>query len=101
MPQVISKDGTTIAYDRIGHGPAVVIVGGILGDRSQQAGVAQLLASHFSVYNFDRRGRREGGDTPPDAVQLGVGDIPAILDAGGGTALVYGTSGCLGLCRGA
>ncbi len=98
MPQVISKDGTTIAYDRIGHGPAVVIVGGILGDRSQQAGLAQLLASHFTVYNFDRRGRGESGDTPPYAVEREVEDIAAILDAAGGSAFVYGTSGCAALC---
>lgn len=65
MPQVASNDGTTIAYDNIGQGPAVVIVGGVLGDRSQQAGLARLLAEHFTVYNFDRRGHGESGFTPP------------------------------------
>jgi alpha-beta hydrolase superfamily lysophospholipase len=98
MPQVTSKDGTTIVYDRIGRGPAVIIVGGILGDRSQQAGLAQLLAEHFMVYNFDRRGRGESGDTPPYAVEREVEDIAAILDAAGGAAFVYGTSGCAVLC---
>ncbi len=52
MPQVTSKDGTTIVYDRIGQGPAVVIVGGVLGDRSQQAGLARLLAEHFTVLSL-------------------------------------------------
>ncbi len=98
MPQVTSKDGTAIAYDRIGQGPAVVIVGCVLGDRSQQAPLAQLLASHFTVYNFDRRGRGESGDTPPYAVEREVEDIAAILDAAGGSAFVYGTSGCAVLC---
>ena len=98
MPQVTSKDGTTIAYDRIGQGPAVVIVGGILGDRSQQADLAQLLASHFTVYNFDRRGRGESGFTPPYAVEREVEDIAAMLEAAGGSAFVYGTSGCAVLC---
>jgi len=98
MPQVTSKDGTTITYDRIGQGPAVVIVGGILGDRSQQAPLAQLLASHFAVYNFDRRGRGESGDTPPYAVEREVEDIEAMLNAAGGSAFVYGTSGCAALC---
>jgi len=98
MPQVTSKDGTTIVYDRIGRGPAVIIVGGILGDRSQQAGLAQLLAEHFMVYNFDRRGRGESGDTPPYAVEREVEDIAAILDVAGGAAFVYGTSGCAALC---
>ncbi|HEU5379451.1 MAG TPA: alpha/beta hydrolase [Ktedonobacteraceae bacterium] len=98
MPWVTSKDGTSIAYDRLGQGPAVVIVGGVLGDRSQQASLAQLVASHFTVYNFDRRGRGESGETPPYAVEREVEDIAAILDAAGGSALVYGTSGCAVLC---
>ena len=75
MPQVTSKDGTTIAYDRNRQGQAVVIVGGVLGDRSQQAQLAQLLASHFTVYNFDRRGRGKSGDTPPYAVEREVEDL--------------------------
>ena len=97
MKHITSKDGTTIAYDQLGQGPALVIVGGILGDRSQQAGLAQLLAEHFTVYNFDRRGRGESGDTPPYAVEREVEDIAAILDAAGGSAFVYGTSGCAAL----
>jgi len=95
MPQVPSKDGTTIAYDQIGQGPAVVIVGGILGDRSQQAPLAQLLASHFTVYNFDRRGRGGSGFTPPYAVER---EVEAMLNAAGGSAYIYGTSGCAVLC---
>lgn len=94
MPQVTSKDGTTIVYDRIGQGPAVVIVGGVLGDRSQQAGLARLLAEHCTVYNFDRRGHGESGFTPPYAVEREVEDIAALLDVAGGSACVYGTSGC-------
>jgi pimeloyl-ACP methyl ester carboxylesterase len=94
MPQVTSKDGTTIAYDRIGQGPALVIVGGVLGDRSQQAPLAQLLASHFTVYNYDRRGRGESGFTAPYAVEREVFDLEAMLDSAGGSAYVYGTSGC-------
>ncbi len=98
MPQVTSKDGTIIAYDRIDQGPAVVIVGGILGDHSQQADLAQLLASHFTVYNFDRRGRGESGDALPYAVEREVEDLEAMLNAAGGSAFVYGTSGCAVLC---
>lgn len=94
MQHVTSKDGTIIAFDKIGQGPALILVGGILGDHSQQAGLAQLLAEHFTVYNFDRRGRGESGDTPPYAVEREVEDIAAILDAAGGSAFVYGTSGC-------
>jgi pimeloyl-ACP methyl ester carboxylesterase len=94
MPQVTSKDGTIIAYDRIGQGPAVIIACGVLSDRSQHAGLAQLLADHFTVYNFDRRGHGESGDTPPYAVDREVEDIAALIDAAGGSACVYGTSSC-------
>ena len=94
LMQTYSKDGTIIAYEQSGQGPALVIVGGILGDRSQQARLAQLLASHFTVYNFDRRGRGERGVNPLYAVEREVEDIAAILDAAGGSAFVYGTSGC-------
>jgi pimeloyl-ACP methyl ester carboxylesterase len=93
-PSVTSKDGTSIAFDRLGNGPAVVLVGGILGDRSQQAPVAELLAARFTVLNYDRRGRGESGDTPPYAVEREIEDLEAVIDAAGGSAMVYGTSGC-------
>jgi pimeloyl-ACP methyl ester carboxylesterase len=91
--QVKSKDGTVIAYEKSGHGPAVVIVGGVLGDRSQQAPVAELLAKDFTVLNFDRRGHGESEDKEPYAVEREVEDIDALLKEAGGSAFVYGTSG--------
>ena len=94
MQYITSKDGTRIAYEQSGQGPAVVIVGGILGDHFQQTGLAHLLTEHFTVYNFDRRGRGESGFTPPYAVEREVEDIAAMLDAADGSAFVYGTSGC-------
>src|SRR2546423_11503346 len=100
--QVRSKDGTAIAYDKSGQGPAVVIVGGVLGDRSQQSAVAELLAKDFTVFNFDRRAHGESGDTPPYAVEREIEDIDAGIQAAGGSALVYCTS-CPGVaaCPGA
>src|SRR5260370_36900047 len=70
------------------------MVGGLVARRSQKAGMAQLLASLFTVYNFDRRGHGESGDNPPYAVEREVEDIAAILDVAGGSAFVYVTSGC-------
>ena len=93
MQYVISKDGTRIAYEQSGQGPALVIVCGALGDHTQQAGLARLLSKHFTVYNFDRRGHGESGDTPPYAVDREVEDLAAMLDVAGGSAFVYGTSG--------
>lgn len=94
MSHVTSKDGTTIVYDRLGQGSAVVVVGGVLGDRSQQAPLAELLAEHFTVYNYDRRGHGESGFTAPYAVEREIEDLDAMLDEAGGSAFVYGTSGC-------
>ncbi|HEY7091636.1 MAG TPA: alpha/beta hydrolase [Ktedonobacterales bacterium] len=93
MSDVTSKDGTTIAYDQTGSGPAVVIVGNVLGDRSQQAPLAALLAPRFTVFNYDRRGHGASGNTEPYAVEREFEDLDAILDAAGGSAFVYGTSG--------
>jgi len=92
--KVTSKDGTSIAFDRLGQGSAVILVGGILGDRSQQAPLAALLAEHFTVFNYDRRGRGESEFTPPYSVEREIEDLDAIIDAAGGEAFVYGTSGC-------
>lgn len=64
MHTVTSNDGTTIAFDKTGHGPAVIHVPGALGTRS--SGLpdhARLLESHCTVYNYDRRGRGDSTDT--------------------------------------
>jgi len=94
MRKTTSKDGTTIVYERSGKGPSVVLVGGILGDQSQQAPLATLLAEHFTVFNYDRRGHGESGDTPPYAVEREMEDLEAIVKEAGDSAFVYGTSGC-------
>ena len=76
MSRVTSRDGTPIAYDRKGSGPAVILVGGGLVDpatgragRSENAPLASDLAMRFTVYNYDRRGRADSGDTLPYAVE--------------------------------
>ena len=92
MEQVTSKDGTTIAFDRLGEGPAVILVSGGSVDRSSLAALADLLAQHFTVFNYDRRGRGPSGDTPPYAVEREVEDIDAVVEAAGGSAYLFGSS---------
>jgi pimeloyl-ACP methyl ester carboxylesterase len=92
MSQVRSKDGTSIAYDRQGQGPAVVLVGGGITDRSENAPLAAELAAHFTVYNYDRRGRGLSGDAPRYTMQLEIDDLEALLAAAGGSAHLYGVS---------
>jgi pimeloyl-ACP methyl ester carboxylesterase len=92
MDRVTSKDGTSIAYDRSGTGPAVILVGGAFVDRSENAPLAAELASQFTVYNYDRRGRGDSGDTPPYALERELEDLEALIAEAGGSAHLYGVS---------
>jgi pimeloyl-ACP methyl ester carboxylesterase len=89
---ILSKDGTTIAFDRAGAGSPVILVNGALGDRAGTGPLARLLDSYFTVYTYDRRGRGDSADTPPYALEREVEDLEAILAETGGSAYVYGTS---------
>lgn len=91
---VTSSDGTRIAYDQLGEGPPLILVGGALNTRSfgPNGSLAPLLAEHFTVINYDRRGRDESGDTPPWTVEREVEDLDALIGAVGGSAHVYGIS---------
>lgn len=89
---VRSSDGTTIAFDRSGDGPPLVLVGGALSDRSAGASLATHLADRFTVVDYDRRGRGDSGDTPPYAVDREVDDLLALIVDAGGSAFVFGHS---------
>src|ERR1700735_3553947 len=101
MDTVNSADGTKIAYDKQGSGRALILVDGALCSRStgSKAKLVGLLAPHFTVYSYDRRGRGDSGDTSPYAVQREVEDIGTLIEQAGGTACLYGHSsgGCLAL----
>jgi pimeloyl-ACP methyl ester carboxylesterase len=58
---------------------------------------AEELAKYFTVFNYDRRGRGDSGDTAPYAVEREIEDIGALMDEAGGTASVYGHSSGAGL----
>jgi hypothetical protein len=79
VDRVTSKDGTPIAYQRMGSGSVLILVGGGLDDGSENAPLAWELAEHFTVYNYARRGRGTSGDTPPYAVEREIEDIEALL----------------------
>lgn len=92
MRQATSPDGTTIAYDRIGTGPPMIVIGGALQGRATYAPTAEGLARYFTVINYDRRGRGDSGDVRPYAVEREVEDLAALLDEVGGSAALYGHS---------
>jgi pimeloyl-ACP methyl ester carboxylesterase len=89
---VTSKDGTTIAFDRSGDGPPVVLVGGALSTRGAAEPLAELLAPSFTAFAYDRRGRGDSGDTPPYEVEREVEDIEALVQEAGGSAFAFGHS---------
>ena len=92
MEEVTSKDGTTIAFDRSGEGPPLLLVGGALSDRSAAAELASLLARRFAVIAYDRRGRGDSGDTAPYAIDREVEDIESLIVAAGGRVSMCGHS---------
>jgi pimeloyl-ACP methyl ester carboxylesterase len=92
MTTVTSHDGTSIAYTREGSGPPVILVGGGLVDRSENAPLATELSQRFTAYNYDRRGRGESGDTLPYALEREIEDIDALIREAGGSAFLYGVS---------
>lgn len=92
MATTTSKDGTTIAFDTTGDGPALVLVSGAFQDRRAMAAYADPLSEHFTVLSYDRRGRGDSGDTQPYAIAREVDDIAALIDAAGGSAFVFGGS---------
>lgn len=95
MSTVTSADGTSIAYDRVGRGPALILVGGATVHRALDptgGPLAALLADEFTVITYDRRGRGESGDTAPYAVAREIDDLDALIEAAGGRALVHGES---------
>jgi pimeloyl-ACP methyl ester carboxylesterase len=92
MDKVRSEDGTTIAFDRVGEGPPIILVLGAFNDRATGAPLAAALKDRFSVITYDRRGRGDSGDTPPYAVEREVEDLQAIIEEVGGSAAVFGYS---------
>lgn len=97
MQTVTSKDGTTIAFDKMGQGPALVLVGGMFEQRAMESETAKLallplMTQNFTVYHYDRRGRGDSTDTQPSGVAREIEDIEALIDEAGGSAYVFGIS---------
>jgi uncharacterized protein YndB with AHSA1/START domain/pimeloyl-ACP methyl ester carboxylesterase len=95
QPQtVVSKDGTKLVYEKLGSGPPVILVSGAMISRgfSAQTDLAAALSAQNTVYNYDRRGRGDSGDTAPYAVDREIDDLEALIEVAGGSAAVYGMS---------
>lgn len=89
---VTSSDGTEIAFERSGAGPAIILVASALADRSDTKRLARHLTERFSVVSYDRRGRGESGDTVPYAPAREVDDLEALITAVGEPVTLFGSS---------
>lgn len=94
MEKVISRDGTQIAVDKLGSGPALILIDGAMCSRGfgPMPALAKELASQFTVYHYDRRGRGDSGDGFDFEVQREIDDLDAVLQLAGGSAMVFGIS---------
>jgi pimeloyl-ACP methyl ester carboxylesterase len=89
---VTSKDGTRIAFERLGQGPPLVMVHGSTVDHTRWGAVVTRLAERFSLYLMDRRGRGRSGDGPAYHIAREFEDVVAVLDATPGPAFVLAHS---------
>ena len=97
LPTVTSADGTTIAYEKTGSGPAVIVISNVAEDHTGVAGIAKALSEHFTVISFDRRGRGASGDPQPYDPAREIDDIAALIEVAGGSAALASGSGGSGL----
>jgi pimeloyl-ACP methyl ester carboxylesterase len=94
MSSITSKDGTVIAYEKLGQGPAIILINGALGHRNLngEKELASLLSKNFTVIFYDRRGRGASKETKPYSVEREIEDIEALINEAGGKTFLHGTS---------
>ncbi|WP_309300188.1 alpha/beta hydrolase [Bacillus sp. SN1] len=90
--RVISKDGTKIAYEKQGNGPAVILVSSAAADHYDAEQLAVQLAKYFTVYNYDRRGRGQSTDASQYAIEREIEDIETLIMEAGGSGILFGSS---------
>ncbi len=88
---VVSRDGTTIGYRQLGHGPAVVLVQGAMGSAHNFMQLAGMLADAFTVYVPDRRGRGLSSlaYSKDYSIQKDVEDLDALLAKTGAHSVTH------------
>lgn len=91
---LLSRDGTRIAYSRIGKGAPLVLVDGALCHRKfgPNPALARRLQDKFTVYTYDRRGRSESGDTLPYEPVREIEDLSTLVREIGEPPFLYGIS---------
>ncbi len=89
-----STDGTRIGWTRLGSGPPLVMVAGVMAsrERAQQPALPAALAEHFTVFTYDRRGTGESVTQAPYTPEREFEDLHEVLNLAGDGACVYGFS---------
>ncbi len=93
----VRTDGADLYFERRGHGPALLMISGGLGDAGHYTRVAGPLAERYTVLTYDRRGNSrsivDDRDAPLRMDQQSA-DARAVLEHNDfGSALVFGCSG--------
>ncbi len=95
LETVKSADGTSIAFERTGSGPPLLLIGGAFCDRTSPPSgtpLAALLAKRFTVFSYDRRGRGDSEDARDYAIERELDDVAALIQKAGESVLVFGNS---------
>lgn len=92
MKYIESKDKTRIAYEILGTGKELIIIGGSLADHQMYTPLAAELSKQFSVINFDRRNRGKSDTSTNHTVETELQDLEAIFKLCENAPMVYGHS---------
>jgi len=94
MSTCVSADGSRIGYEVTGDGPPLVIVDGAMCYRASGPArpLAAELASDFTVFTYDRRGRGESAGAGEPSVAHEVEDLVAVVKEAGGAVHMFGAS---------
>jgi len=91
MQTVTSADGTSIAFERHGEGPPLILLHG--GSSPQYwKPIVPRFAEDYTVIIPHRRGVGESGDAEEYSLDRGVEDLRAVIDAVDGTPILFGHS---------
>jgi len=98
---LIDANGATLYYERRGSGPSILFVSGATGDAGHWTGVADVLASRYTVVTYDRRGNSRSPRPTQWAtttIDQHADDAAALLDGlDAGPSVVLGTSAAAGI----
>jgi pimeloyl-ACP methyl ester carboxylesterase len=89
-----SPDGALLGWSRQGDGPAIVMIGCVMASRTTgpQLSLPGVLAKHFTVVTYDRRGTGESTTSAEYSLERELDDLALVLQMAGPGAAVYGFS---------